>query len=291
MAKKERERYTERARPYRKDSKSGDGVTIGGDTWRNPAVLIALLGLVLAVVLALGFLIGKGRTTSTAQGGTPQVTAEINPPTLEEPTAAITGTVPAGQPTAAATSAAKQYTAPEDQKLDAKSKSYFATIETPHGPITMELWPQLAPQTVNSFVFLARQGFYDGLTFHRVVPDFVIQGGDPQGTGQGGPGYSVPAEFNADNPVPHRAGALAMARATDPNSAGSQFYIVTKDGPSATGLNGQYTVFGWVTQGMNAVRAMQKGDVMSKVTIEEKPIADQVVSPDDIRQGKLPKND
>jgi cyclophilin family peptidyl-prolyl cis-trans isomerase len=122
-----------------------------------------------------------------------------------------------------------------------------ATLQTNHGPIAVELYPDDAPKTVDNFVKLARDGFYDGLIFHRVIPDFMIQGGDPTGTGSGGPGYSFEDEFNQ-----HKVerGALAMANA-GPNTNGSQFFVVTAD--SCPWLDGKHTVFGKVTSGMDVV--------------------------------------
>jgi cyclophilin family peptidyl-prolyl cis-trans isomerase len=119
-----------------------------------------------------------------------------------------------------------------------------ATMQTNHGAIELELYPDDAPKTVDNFVKLARDGFYDGVIFHRVIPDFMIQGGDPTGTGSGGPGYSFEDEFNE-----HKVerGALAMANA-GPNTNGSQFFIVTTD--AAPWLDGKHTVFGQVTSGM-----------------------------------------
>ena len=147
------------------------------------------------------------------------------------------------------------------------NKSYVATIKTSKGDIVAELYPKDAPQTVNNFVFLARDGFYNNLTFHRVVPNFVIQGGDPLGTGTGGPGYNIPPEIKDK----HSLGALAMARQGGPAqttpSSGSQFYITLAPQP---GLDGQYTVFGQVTQGMDVVQKIAVGDVIQTVTIEEK---------------------
>jgi cyclophilin family peptidyl-prolyl cis-trans isomerase len=122
-----------------------------------------------------------------------------------------------------------------------------ATIQTNHGPIHMELYPDDAPKTVNNFVKLANDGFYDRVIFHRVIPDFMIQGGDPTGTGSGGPGYTFEDEFN-DHKV--ERGALAMANA-GPNTNGSQFFIVTTD--AAPWLDGKHTVFGRVTDGMDVV--------------------------------------
>jgi cyclophilin family peptidyl-prolyl cis-trans isomerase len=140
-------------------------------------------------------------------------------------------------------------------------------IETAKGTIVFELLPDVAPITVSNFVYLAEGGYYDGLTFHRVVTEpqpFVVQGGDPSGDGTGGPGYNIPAEFND---VKHDRGMVAMARAMDPDSAGSQFYITL--GP-AYFLDNNYTVFGRVLEGMDVVDRIVMGDVMTKVTIEEK---------------------
>ena len=127
---------------------------------------------------------------------------------------------------------------------------YTAVIDTSAGEIRLELWPEVAPQTVGNFVGLARQGFYDGTVFHRVIRDFMIQGGCPQGTGTGGPGYQFEDEFNDHKVV---RGALAMANA-GPNTNGSQFFIVTKE--SADWLDGKHTVFGRVTSGMEVVDAI-----------------------------------
>lgn len=136
-----------------------------------------------------------------------------------------------------------------------------AVIQTEKGEIVFKFYPEDAPKTVDNFIKLARKGFYDGLTFHRVVPNFVIQGGDPSGDGSGGPGYTIPAEFNSRS---HLTGTVAMARAMDPNSAGSQFYICLGRQPN---LDGQYTVFGQVTAGMDVVQAIRVGDKMLKVTV------------------------
>ena len=142
-----------------------------------------------------------------------------------------------------------------------------ATLQTNHGPIELELHPDEAPKTVANFVKLARDGFYDGVIFHRVIPDFMIQGGDPTGTGSGGPGYSFEDEFNE-----HKVerGALAMANA-GPNTNGSQFFIVTTD--AAPWLDGKHTVFGRVTDGMDVA------DKISEVSRDarDKPHEDVVI--------------
>ena len=142
-----------------------------------------------------------------------------------------------------------------------------ATLQTNHGPIAIELFPADAPKTVENFVKLARDGFYDGLIFHRVIPDFMIQGGDPTGTGRGGPGYQFEDEFNQ-----HKVerGALAMANA-GPNTNGSQFFLVTAD--SCPWLDGKHTVFGKVTSGMDVV------DTISELPSDarDKPNEDAII--------------
>ena len=141
---------------------------------------------------------------------------------------------------------AKQYSEPTDQKID-KTKTYTVAIDTTAGPITVQLWPDVAPGHVNSFVFLARDGFYDGVIFHRVIPGFMIQGGDPTGTGSGGPGYQLKAEFNSKK---HTRGVLSAARSSSPHSAGSQFFLMHADSPH---LDNQYTAFGTITSGLDVV--------------------------------------
>ncbi|MBI4269137.1 MAG: peptidylprolyl isomerase [Candidatus Rokubacteria bacterium] len=131
------------------------------------------------------------------------------------------------------------------------------------GEIRMEFFPGDAPKTVENFVTLAKKGFYDGLTFHRVVPDFVVQGGCPKGDGTGGPGHTIRAEFNAQK---HVRGTVAMARAQHPDSAGSQFYICYAPTPH---LDGNYTVFGRVVAGLEHVDRIAQGDRMTSVTIVE----------------------
>ncbi len=146
--------------------------------------------------------------------------------------------------------------------LAAEAKTARARIATPKGDIVFSFYPDEAPQHSAAFIKLARAGFYDGLTFHRYEPGFVIQGGDPSGNGTGGPGYTIDAEFSE---LKHVKGTVAMARSSNPNSAGSQFYIVLDDAPF---LNRQYTVFGQVVEGQNVVDQIRAGDVMTKVTIE-----------------------
>jgi cyclophilin family peptidyl-prolyl cis-trans isomerase len=144
---------------------------------------------------------------------------------------------------------------------------YDVTIATDKGDIVLELDPRLAPNTVNNFVALARQGYYDNVTFHRVVPEFVIQGGDPEGSGRGGPGYTF-----ADEPVKgeYTHGAVAMANA-GPNTNGSQFFICIDD--CTRKLDKAYNLFGYVTSGLDVTHRITVGDVMRSVTVTERPAA------------------
>jgi len=136
-------------------------------------------------------------------------------------------------------------------------------IKTVKGTMKGELYSDSAPNTVLNFVTLSKAGFYNGLTFHRVVEDFVIQGGDPNGDGTGDPGYNIPAEFNKRE---HQPGTLAMARASEPDSGGSQFYIcITRE--SCKHLDGQYTVFGQVTEGLDVISKIEQGDKIEEITI------------------------
>jgi peptidyl-prolyl cis-trans isomerase B (cyclophilin B) len=157
----------------------------------------------------------------------------------------------------------KQYPSPPQMTIDA-DKKYSATFNTTRGEIVCELFAKEAPKTVNNFVFLARDKFYDGTKFHRVLANFMIQGGDPEGSGRGGPGYRFEDETKG-NPHKHKVGTLSMANA-GPNTNGSQFFIthVVTDW-----LDGKHTVFGQVLKGQDVVNAVQQGDTLTSVTITE----------------------
>lgn len=159
--------------------------------------------------------------------------------------------------------ASQQWSSPPPMQIDA-GKKYSATIETNKGNVVIDLFADQAPMTVNNFVFLARQGFYDGVSFHRYVPGFVIQGGDPSGTGRGGPGYRF-----RDEPIQeeYTDGTVAMANA-GPNTNGSQFFICLGD--QRRNLAKAYTIFGRVSEGMDVVRQLRQGDKMERVTIQER---------------------
>jgi len=153
--------------------------------------------------------------------------------------------------------------------LPVRNTDHYAILDTDRGTIVVELYPAVAPKTVANFEKLSKDGFYNNLTFHRVEPGFVVQGGDPQGNGMGGPGYDVPAEISATEK--HLRGTLAMARKGDQvnpdrKSSGSQFYICLAPAPF---LDGQYTIFGGVVEGMNVVDQIKVGDHIKKVTLSE----------------------
>jgi len=159
--------------------------------------------------------------------------------------------------------AEKRWNKAPEMQIDQK-KIYLVTIETDKGEIHLELYPQHAPKTVNNFVFLARECFYDGVSFHRVISNFVIQGGDPTGMGSGGPGYRFEDECTG-NPLKHETGSISMANA-GPNTNGSQFFITHSPQPH---LDGRHTVFGKVTGGQDVVSAIRQGDLMLRVTVRE----------------------
>lgn len=161
----------------------------------------------------------------------------------------------------------------------------IATIKVKDfGTIEAELYPDKAPNTVNNFIELANSGFYDGLTFHRVVEGFMNQGGDPKGDGTGGPGYSIKGEFSGNgyktNDLKHTTGVLSMARAQNPDSAGSQFFIMAADAPS---LDGQYAAFGKVINGLDVVEAINKAEVEKNKATGEKSTPVNTIVIEEIR--------
>src|SRR6266513_3779974 len=149
----------------------------------------------------------------------------------------------------------KEYSAPPSMTID-PNKQYSATLKTSRGEIVCDLFAKDAPKTVNNFVFLAREKFYDGTLFNRVIPNFMVQGGDPTGTGSGGPGYKFEDELR-NNPLKHETGVISMANA-GANTNGSQFFITHSPQPH---LNGKHTVFGKVIAGQDVVNAIRQGDI------------------------------
>lgn len=161
----------------------------------------------------------------------------------------------------------------EETRTPPKELPIATIVVKNYGTIEAELYPHIAPNTVNNFIYLANSGFYDGLTFHRVIKDFMIQGGDPNGNGTGGPGYSIKGEFsnnNFKNNLKHTEGVLSMARSQNKNSAGSQFFIVTKDQP---GLDGDYATFGKVISGMDVVHKIEDAQTDSN----DKPLKSVII--------------
>ncbi len=181
------------------------------------------------------------------------------PPPQTPPVPTTDAQLPPTQPAPAAA------TEPKESQVETKGENSVVKISTNKGDITVELFDKQAPITAGSFLLLVESGYYDGITFHRVVPDFVIQGGDPTGTGAGGPGFTIPDELRPD--LKHDRGMLSMAKTAAPDTGGSQFFIVT-GGPSAVGhLNMKHAVFGKVLEGMDVVDKIQVGDKMEKVTV------------------------
>lgn len=157
----------------------------------------------------------------------------------------------------------QQWDSPPEMTIDT-DRTYRCSIETDRGTIELELYPEHAPVTVNNFVFLAGENFYDGTSFHRVISDFMVQGGDPTGTGRGGPGYRFQDEFD-NNPLRHERGVISMANA-GPGTNGSQFFIT--HGPQVH-LDGRHTVFGKVVSGQDVVDAIEQGDSVTRITIAD----------------------
>jgi peptidylprolyl isomerase len=236
----------------------------GADRMNYRLALSAAIFVLIAIAVACGDDDEAAPTLSPTITDTPIVTPspESSPLASECPT-------PSGD---APTPADLSYSEPPALTIDT-SKIYFADINTVRGAFTIKLLPDVAPQHVNSFVFLAREGYFDGITFHRVVPGFVAQAGDPTGTGSGGPGYTLDAEFSD---IPYTRGVVGMARRSEINSAGSQWFVTYEE---AANLNGLYTVFGEVTEGMDVVDCVTPrnpadpnappGDAITSIDIRE----------------------
>lgn len=209
---------------------------------------------ILLIVVVILFVAGCGSTPTPA--------APESPPIEDNAGSTRTG----GVGSLPAAERADYYDAKPAVTIDT-TKTYRAIIQTDKGDIVVSLDATASPEHVNNFIFLSKEGFYDGLTFHRVEPGFVIQGGDPLGAGNGGPGYTIPGEFE----LTHGEGALAMARLPDQvnpdrESSGSQFYITLVPTPF---LDGQYSVFGQVEEGMDVVKSIAIGDKINRIVIEE----------------------
>ena len=213
--------------------------------WTRGLILLGATGIA-ALVIACGD-DAENSATDTPAPSTAPPTAEV--------TVEATATRNCPEPTEEAPEATvKTYDSAPEGIIDPE-KSYTAVIQTERGDFTMTLRPDLALKHVNSFVFLARDGYYDGVTFHRVIPGFVAQAGDPTGTGSGSPGYTIQAEFTDD--VSFTTGVVGAARGPSNDSAGSQWFVTLAD---ASHLNGQYTIFAEVTQGMDVVQCLTARD-------------------------------
>ncbi len=221
------------------------------------------------VALALG---------GCAKPPTEQAAVAPEPPrSAMEPTepAPVEVAEPAAEPEEPADAAADDAA---DAPQEGGSQMTTVRIKTNRGDIVAELWDRDAPITAGSFLLLVEDGFYDGLTFHRVEPEFVIQGGDPKGNGSGGPGFTIPLETSPD--LKHSRGVLSMARTPDPDSAGSQFFICLSDNASVKNLDARpgnpgYAAFGRVLEGMDVVDAIKVGDTIEEATVEsESPDAE-----------------
>ena len=221
---------------------------------RNANVLLATCATLLLVGAACD------PKTDPAPAATP-VRAAPTPAAVASPAPSVSEAIRASADAKAEKAAEKSGAADLTTDKDGLSKA-TVRMETTKGVIEYKFYPKDAPKTSKRIAELVQKGFYNGLTFHRVVPGFVIQGGDPTGNGTGGSGQKIPAEFNSRK---HVLGAVAMARSSDPNSADSQFYVALGDLPS---LDGQYTVFGKVISGIEVVQKIQVGDKMTKVTLK-----------------------
>ncbi len=226
-------------------------------TRRNPVILLLMMSLLLVIAAGCGNKPTNNNGTANSSNASGNTSSNTASPAPQESAAAPTEGVPS-----------------------ATASHPVVTIEMDNGGIIKaELYPEVAPNTVNNFISLIQKGFYDGTIFHRVIPGFMIQGGDPDGTGMGGPGYGIAGEFTANgftNNLAHTQGVLSMARSQDMNSGGSQFFIMAAAYPS---LDGQYAAFGKVTEGQDVVDAIvnlprdssdrpEQPPVMKKVTVD-----------------------
>jgi len=216
---------------------------------RNQGVAVVVGAI---VVVALLFLFGPlgGSDDNSPKKKTAAVTTTTKKSTAT--TAANVGDPNSCPPAEGTPTAYRSFPSAPKMCIDV-NKKYDALVKTDAGEFTMQLDPKVAPKTVNSFVFLARNHFYDGVIYHRVIPGFMVQGGDPEGSGGGGPGYSIPDEFSANHKF--AVGDVAMAKTSAANSGGSQFFVVT--GPQGESLPPQYTWFGTVTKGMDVVKKIE----------------------------------
>ncbi len=235
--------------------------------WKRIVLWVVVAGLVLSVAVCQKKMQQEKPAAAPSEEEISSVTEEAAEPAEEPEAEGAKEEEPAAAEEKPETAAKEELEKPAEAApaKEITRDNAAAIIELAKGGrIVMEFYPQDAPNTVDNFITLAKKGFYDGVKFHRVEPGLLIQGGDPEGTGYGGPGYRIKAEFNSRK---HVEGTVAMARSDHPDSAGSQFYICLRPIPS---LDGNYTVFGQVIEGMELVKGIAIGDVMKKVTIVDK---------------------
>lgn len=261
-----------RQEPARKRTYVAGGAT-GGEKYKTPFPMNLLSNVKVFYVIGAAVMIGGFFLAVILKSQNPSRASSGDNPTPSASVSATASVDPNASPTPTKTPNPKKF-AKADQVIDAKAYDYQATIKTAKGDIVIQLFDDKSPNTVNSFVFLAKKGFYDGVTFHRVETGFVAQGGDPDGTGAGDyPGYATEQE---PNDLKNKAGFVAMARKAGQTTFGSQFFINLKDNPAldqelAAQNQKPFYPFGQVTQGMDVVAQLQKGDVMQSVTIQELP--------------------
>ncbi|WP_458119899.1 peptidylprolyl isomerase [Paenibacillus sp. Z6-24] len=240
---------------------------------------------VFVLVFAALFLIIAGCGNNNGTGSSTSGQTGTSTGTETNGSSGSTGSTESSSEAGSAATDTAQTESANDNSADFKqANDPIVTVEMDDGQkIEIELYPKAAPNSVNNFISLVKKGFYDGLTFHRVIPGFMIQGGDPKGDGSGDPGYSIPGEFKSNgvqNDLKHTAGVLSMARAGDPNSAGSQFFLMVADAPH---LDGEYAAFGKVISGMDEVNKIvnlprdandkpETPPVMKKVTVDTKGV-------------------
>jgi cyclophilin family peptidyl-prolyl cis-trans isomerase len=232
--------------------------------------VFSIVGVVVGAVMVVGAVLGSRNNTDRSAldplTPTPTATASATPDPNATPDPSATAST--AQTAAAAATPRKQFSQAE-QVVDAEKKSYTATIKTDKGDIELKLFAAESPKTVNNFVFLAQQKYFDGIKFHRVVPDFVVQGGDPTGTGTGGPGYETEEDANE---MKNTRGRVSMAKAGAVTKFGSQFFINLKDNPALdldTAAQKRFYPFAEVTSGMDVVAKLAQNDIIRSITITE----------------------
>ena len=227
--------------------------------------LIKLMTVVLSTALVAGSLVGCGDSSSSSSSS-------------KSSTSSSSSSASTSSSSTSTTTEKELVSVPQDDVVKSTKDLPIATIVVKdYGTMEVELYPEIAPNTVKNFISLANSGFYDGLTFHRIIDNFMIQGGDPAGNGTGGPGYSIKGEFssnNFENKLLHKVGVISMARSMAPDSAGSQFFIMTADYPS---LDGQYAAFGRTISGLDVLTKLKTVKTIDPTQGNDKPVKDVII--------------